>query len=80
MLSLYTIQAAGFVSLNIALIPVALLAMLLGGLLYLTYTRPDISAEVVLLQTKINVATVAELRQCNATIKRAHSGSSLGLV
>ena len=59
---------------------VTLLRGALGGLLYLTYTRPDISAEVVLLQTKINVATVAELRQCNATIKRAHSGSSLGLV
>ena len=34
-LSLYTIQAAGFVSLNIALIPVALMAMLVGGVLFI---------------------------------------------
>ena len=34
-LSLYTIQAAGFVSLNIALIPVALAAMLLGGVVFI---------------------------------------------
>ena len=59
---------------------VTLLRGALGGLLYLTYTRPDISAEINLLQTKINVATVTGLCQCSATIKRAHSGSSLGLV
>jgi hypothetical protein len=52
----------------------------LGGLLYLTYTRPDLSAEVVLLQTKVNQATVAEMRACNAVIKKAHGTSHLGLV
>jgi len=51
----------------------------LGGLLYLTYTRPDLSADVVLLQTKVNRATVADLRAANSIIRRAQSYSTRGL-
>ena len=51
----------------------------LGGLLYLTYTRPDLSADVVLLQSKITKATIAELRQCNTVVRRAHQNAGRGL-
>ena len=51
----------------------------LGGLLYLTYTRPDISADVVLLQSKVTKATIADLRQANSIIRRAQQHSSRGM-
>ena len=51
----------------------------LGGLLYLTYTRPDISADVVMLQSKVTKATIADLKQANAIIRRAQQHSGRGL-
>ena len=51
----------------------------LGGLLYLTYTRPDLSADVVLLQSRVTKATIADLRQANSIIRRAQQHSDRGL-
>jgi len=51
----------------------------LGGLLYLTYTRPDISADVVMLQTRVNQALISDLRKANAIIRRAWQNPDFGL-
>ena len=52
----------------------------LGALLYLCLTRIDILADVVLLQTKICCATVGELKQANAIIRRARQFSNRGIL
>jgi hypothetical protein len=52
----------------------------IGALLYLCITRVDLCADVCLLQTKVTIATIGDLRNCNAVIRKAHEYSNLGLV
>ena len=56
------------------------LRAILGALLYLVYTRPDIAADVVLLASRVTVATVADLRQANAVVRKAQANARRGLV
>ena len=55
------------------------LRAVLGALLYLTITRPDISTDVVLLASRITTATYGDLRAANAVVKRAQRNSKRGL-
>ena len=52
----------------------------LGGLLYLIYTRPDVSADVVLLGTRVNKSTVEELRTANRIVRRAQQHPDRGFI
>jgi hypothetical protein len=51
-----------------------------GSLLYLLLTRLDLVADVCLIQTKVNSATVADLRFANSIVRRAHANKHLGLL
>ena len=56
------------------------LRAILGALLYLVYTRPDIAADVVLLASRVTVATIGDLRQANTIVRKAQSHARRGLV
>ena len=56
------------------------LRAVLGALLFLGYTRADLAADIILLASKINKATVGELRAANAVVRRAQAAPHLGLV
>ena len=51
----------------------------LGGLLWLTATRLDLTAEVSILQSKVTKATVGDLLTANALIKKAKQKQHHGL-
>ena len=52
---------------------------MIGALIYLCFTRPDIHADLTLLAQRITRATVKDLRAANALVDRAKRSSSLGL-
>ena len=52
---------------------------MLGALLYLVITRPDIATDVVLLASRITTATYGDLRAANAVVRRAQRNTRRGL-
>ena len=48
----------------------------LGALLYLVITRPDIATDVVLLASRIATATYGDLRAANAVVRRAQRNTT----
>ena len=52
---------------------------IIGALIYLCFTRPDIHADLTLLAQRITKATVKDLRAANSLVDRAKRNSSLGL-
>jgi hypothetical protein len=51
-----------------------------GSLLYLCMSRLDLVADVCILQTKVNEATVADLKMANSVVNRAKSAPHLGII
>ena len=66
---------------NAALTPreTTALRQALGALLYLCFTRVDLSADVCVLQQHTKSAVIAHLRQANTIIRRAHRDCDIGL-